>query len=61
MLLGSFGGMVCSVVEMALSDEGMVRGGVMVAGFMTSSRFAMMTSSVIVVFGGFAVMLDGFL
>lgn len=61
MLLGGFGGMVCSVVQMPLCDEGVVRRGVMVAGFVPGSRFAMVASSVIMVFGSFLVMLDGFL
>lgn len=60
-LFGGFRSVMRSVVEMALGDEGMMRGGMVIASFMTSSGFAMMTGRVLVVFGCFAVVLDGLL
>jgi hypothetical protein len=60
-MLSGFCGMVRSVMEMALGDMGMVRGDVGVARFMARGSFAMMARRVLVMFGGFAVMLDGWI
>lgn len=49
------------VVKMALADEGMMGGGVMIAGLVTSGGFAMVARGVLVMFGGFAMMLDGWM
>lgn len=58
-MFGGFAGVVRGVVKMALGNECMVCTNVMIASFMTGSGFAMMASGVLVVLGGFAVMLNG--
>lgn len=59
--LGSFGGVVCGMVKMALGDMGMMRGGMVIAGFMASSGLAMVPGCEFVVFGCFTMMLNGVL
>lgn len=58
-VLSSFCGVVRSVMKMALSDLSVMRGGVGVAGFVARRGFAMVACCVFVMFGGFAMMLDG--
>lgn len=59
--LGGFSGMVCGVVEMALCDKGVMRGSMMVAGFMPGGGFAVVSRGVLVMFCGFPVMLNSML
>lgn len=58
-LFGGFSSMVRGVVQMTLRDQGMMRGGVVVANFMTSGGFTMVSRGVLVMFGGFVMMLNG--
>ena len=55
-----FGGVMRSVVMMAIGGVGMVSGEMMIAGFMTARGFAMMSGRVLVVFCCFVMMLGCF-
>ena len=57
-MFGGFRGVVGGVVKMTLSDQRVMRSGVMITGLMAGSGFAMMACSVLVVFGSFMMMLD---
>jgi hypothetical protein len=55
--LGSFRGVVCRVMKMPLSGVRVVRGRLVIVGFVMPCGFAMMTRGVFVVIGCFGVML----
>ena len=59
--LGGFRGVLGGVKHVGVSDMGVVRGSLMVAGFVVRSSLAMMPSSMFVVFGSLFVMFDGVL
>ena len=59
--LGSFRGVFGGVKQVGVSDMGVMRGSLMVARFVVRSSFAMMPSSMFVVFGSLFVMFDGVL
>jgi hypothetical protein len=54
------GGVMRSVVMMAIGGVGMMRGEMMIAGFVVARGFAMMPGRVLVVFRCFVVMLGCF-
>jgi len=54
---GCFGGVMHSVLMMAIGGVGMMRGEMMIAGFVMARGFAMMTGRVFVMFGCFVMML----
>ena len=56
-VLSGFCGVVGGVMQMALRNVRMVRGGVRVAGFMARGGFPMMTCGVLMMLGGLAMML----
>lgn len=55
--LGGFRRVMHGVVVMAVSGVGVMRGEMMVSGFMVLGGFAVVASCVFVMFGGFVVML----
>ena len=60
MSLGSFRGVMGSMMMMAVGHVGVVSGQVMIAGFMVARGFAMMAGCVFMMFSGFQVMLNCF-
>lgn len=51
-----FGGVVCSVMKVAVCNLSVMRGEVMIAFFVVTRGFTMMTGCVVMVFGCFMVM-----
>jgi hypothetical protein len=58
---GGFRGVVRGVMMMAMRQVRVMRGEMMIAGFVMARGFAMMPGSVLVVFGCFVMMLGGLL
>ena len=58
-MFGRFLDVVDGVVEVALGDVGMMGGEMMIASLMMPGCFAMVARGVLMMLGGFAVMLDG--
>jgi hypothetical protein len=58
--LGGFSGVMSGMVMMAIGHMRMMRGHMMVTGFVMARRFAMMPRGVFVVFGCFVMMLGCF-
>ena len=54
-----FGRVVRGVMQMALRDVRMMRGGVRLTRVMARGRFPVVTCGVLMVFSGFAMMLGG--
>jgi hypothetical protein len=61
MVLGGFFGVVRGMQPVPCGDMGMVRGLLVIAGFMMSSSFAMMRRCVFVVFRRLIVVLGAFM
>jgi hypothetical protein len=59
--LRGFGGMMRGVMMMAMRQVRVMRGEMMIAGFVVARGFAMMPGSVFVMFGCFVVVLGGLL
>jgi hypothetical protein len=54
--LGGFGGVMGGVMMMAMSGVGVMRGEMMIAGFVVACGFAMMAGRVFVMLGCFVMM-----
>jgi hypothetical protein len=59
--LGGFRGVVRGVMMMAMRQVRVMRGEMMIAGFVMARGFAMVARSVLMVFGCFVVVLSGLL